>query len=189
MIDDEAQWYSGRIAFEFRNEGTFYDDEIREALRQSNFALVLHPNSIGRSTIGTTSSGRGIADLVEYELQPLSQFVVDAELSNFVYVRLHFDNDEHKGEYSVEQLTEISQQIHKWRVEGKEVYCFFLNDQAPAPQTPQKKSATTPQPWDRWCSMPKNARQLESLVYKLSSEALPDGPKKPSTMLSFFWKR
>ena len=90
----------------------------------------------------------------------------------------------------MDQLTEISQQIHKWRVEGKEVYCFFLNDQAPNLHSPQKKSATTPQPWDRWCSMPKNARQLESLVYKLSNESIPDGPKKPkSTMLSFFGKR
>ena len=190
MVDREASWFEGRIAFEFRNEGSFYNKEIRDVLRMSNFALVLHPNSLGRSTIGTTSSGRGIADLVEYELQPLSQFIVDAELSNFVYVRLHFDNDEHRGEYSVEQLTEISQQIHKWRVEGKEVYCFFLNDQAPTPQTPQKKSATIPKPWDKWCSMPKNARQLESLVYKLSNEALPVGPKKPkNTMLSFFGKR
>ena len=189
MIDDEAQ-YSGRIAFEFRNEGTFYDVEIREALRQSNFALVLHPNSLGRSTIGTTSSGRGIADLVEYPLEPLTKFAVDVVHSDFVYVRLHFDNDEHKGEYSMDQLTEISQQIYKWRVEGKEVYCFFLNDQAATQQTPQKKSATIPKPWDRWCSMPKNARQLESLVNKLSNEALPDGPKKPkSTMLSFFGKR
>ena len=88
------------------------------------------------------------------------------------------------------QLTEISQQIHKWRVEGKEVYCFFLNDQAPSPQTPQKKSATTPQPWEKYSAMPKNARQLESLVYKLSNEPFPDGPKKPkNTMLSFFGKR
>ena len=173
LLDKEVNWYKGRIAFEFRNECTFYDDEIRD-----------------RSTIGTTASGRGIADLVEYQLQPLSQFVVDAEHSDFIYVRLHFDNDEHRGEYSMNQLTEISQQIHKWRVEGKEVYCFFLNDQAPSPQTPQKKSATTPQPWEKYSAMPKNARQLESLVYKLSNEPIPYGPKKPkNTMLSFFGKR
>ena len=126
---------------------------------------------------------------VEYQLEPLSELDADVVHSDFVYVRLHFDNDEHKGEYSINQLTEISQQIHKWRVEGKEVYCFFLNDQAPTTQSPQTRPANA-QPYDKWCSMPKNARQLESLVYKLSNESIPDGPKKPkSTMLNFFGKR
>ena len=95
MLEREASWYKGNIAFEFRNEATYYDEEVRKMLNQNNFALVLHPNSVGRSTIGTSTSGRGNSNLVQYQLEQLSTIAAAGKVhSNFVYLRLHGHNDE-----------------------------------------------------------------------------------------------
>ncbi|KAL3782461.1 hypothetical protein ACHAW5_009009 [Stephanodiscus triporus] len=190
MMETEARWYRGRIAFEFRNEATYYDNEVRKFFRLNNYSLVMHPNSLGRSTVGTSLNGRGITDLVEYQPEELSSVAAAGGMhSNFVYLRLHGSNDEHRGEYSVSQLEEISKQIHSWREQCLDVFCFFLNDQDPTVAGHASKKSTS-QPWDVWCAMPKNAKQLENIVYKLSKENTPDGPKKPkSTLLNFFRKR
>jgi hypothetical protein len=38
--------------------------------------------------------------------------------------------------------------------------------------------------------MPKNAKQLEKLVFELSKEEIPDAPTKPkATLLNFFTKK
>jgi uncharacterized protein YecE (DUF72 family) len=187
MMDGEAGWYRGRIAFEFRNESTYYDEEVRDFLRLNNYTLVVHPNSLGRSTIGTSTSGRGNADdLLEYQPEDLSSLAAGGGMqSNFVYLRLHGSNDEHRGEYSLSQLEGIAKQIHSWREQYLDVYCYILNDQLPG----HKPKNTPVQPWDSWCAMPKNAKQLEYLVYGLSNEDIPDGPKKPkSTLLNYFGK-
>ena len=187
MLERDASWYKGHIAFEFRNEPTYFDEEVRQMLKQNNFSLVLHPNSVGRSTIGTSTSGRGNGNLVEYQLEQLSTVAAAGKVhSNFVYIRLHGRNDEHRGEYTMNELTEIAQQIHSWREKGIEVFCFLLNDLEP---TTSQKSQSPSQPWDKWCAMPKNAKQLEYHVYRLSNGNIPDAPKKPkSTLLNFFGK-
>mmetsp|Transcript_25998 Transcript_25998/g.55890 ORF Transcript_25998/g.55890 Transcript_25998/m.55890 type:complete len:478 (+) Transcript_25998:552-1985(+) len=190
MLEREASWYKGRLAFEFRNKATYFDQEVRECLKLNSFALVLHPNSLGRSTVGTSVSGRGNSDPLEYQPEQLSELVATGNLlSGFVYLRLHGFNDEHRGEYSVNQLREIAQQIHYWREQGLEVYCYFLNDLGPTQCSSPKKSAPQ-QHWDKWCAMPKNAKQLEALVYRQSKEDIPDAPKKlKSTLLNFFGKK
>jgi uncharacterized protein YecE (DUF72 family) len=105
-----------------------------------------------------------------------------------VYVRLHGCNDEHTGEYNAEQLNEISQQIHNWRNQGRDVYCFFLNDREPSPMLSPRKSNL--EYYEKWAAMPKNAKQLEKLVFKRSREKVPDAPTKPkSTLLNFFTKK
>jgi uncharacterized protein YecE (DUF72 family) len=191
MMEREASWYQGRVAFEFRNEGTYYDEEVRKFFRLNNFSLVMHPNSLGRSTVGTSTSGRGSADLLEYQSEDLSSVAAAGGVhSNFVYLRLHGFNDEHRGEYSLSQLEEIANQIHSWRVQCLDVFCFILNDQDPSTLAGHSPRNSSPKPWDNWCAMPKNAKQLEFLVYRLSNEDIPDGPKKPkSTLLNFFGKR
>eukprot|EP00581_Thalassiosira_minuscula_P015140 CAMPEP_0183713802 /NCGR_PEP_ID=MMETSP0737-20130205/8544_1 /TAXON_ID=385413 /ORGANISM="Thalassiosira miniscula, Strain CCMP1093" /LENGTH=571 /DNA_ID=CAMNT_0025942645 /DNA_START=536 /DNA_END=2251 /DNA_ORIENTATION=- len=198
MLEDgeEASWYKGHIALEFRNEATYHDEEVRGFLNRNNtnFTLVMHPNSLGRSTVGTSKSGRGSCSLFEYEPESLSKAASKtmACCSTLVYVRLHGCNDEHRGEYTVEQLKDIANQIHIWRMQGRDVFCFFLNDLEPATtppySSPQKKSVG--RPYERWCAMPKNAKQLESFVYGISEEIIPDAPKKPkSTLLNFFGKK
>ncbi|KAL9186087.1 hypothetical protein ACHAXT_005325 [Thalassiosira profunda] len=189
MLDEEASWYHGRIAFEFRNEATYFDKEVRAFLKQNAFALVMHPNSVGRSTVGTSTSGRSNCDLVQYQPEQLSKVAdVGDAAANFVYLRLHGHNDEHTGCYSIEELQEIAEQIHVWRKKGIEVFCFVLNDLEPTSSSSPTKTAK--RPWDRWCAMPKNCKQLEELVFGLSSEDIPDAPKKPkNTLMSFFGKK
>eukprot|EP00578_Thalassiosira_sp_NH16_P030464 CAMPEP_0181077324 /NCGR_PEP_ID=MMETSP1071-20121207/891_1 /TAXON_ID=35127 /ORGANISM="Thalassiosira sp., Strain NH16" /LENGTH=643 /DNA_ID=CAMNT_0023158563 /DNA_START=134 /DNA_END=2065 /DNA_ORIENTATION=- len=190
MLQNEASWYKGCVAFEFRNEATYRDKPVQELLKENNFALVVHPNSLGRSTIGSSTHGRGKMDLQQYQPEQLSEVAAAKNLlSNFVYLRLHGFNDEHSGEYSIDQLKEISQQIHFWREQGLEVYCFFLNDLGPTVPHPSQQKPAAPS-WNKWCAMPKNAKQLECLVYGLSNEDIPDAPKKPkSTLLNFFGKK
>ena len=202
MLKEEAAWYRGHLAFEFRNEDTYYNEEVRAFLSEHGDALVLHPDSLGRSTIGNTSLGRGeCSALKHYMPQELSNLATATGniTSSFVYLRLHGTNDEHRGEYTISQLEEIAQQIHTWRNIGLDVFAFFLNDLEPTPSATQQspsKQAPSPQrspprpksqPWDGWCAMPKNAKQLESIVYQLSNETIPDAPKKPkTTLLNFF---
>lgn len=202
MLNEEASWYHGHLAFEFRNEDTYYNKDVREFLAKHDDSLVLHPDSLGRSTIGNTSLGREeYSNLPQYAPQEMSNLVTATGniQSSFVYLRLHGSNDEHRGEYTMSQLEEVAEQIHCWRIDGRNVFAFFLNDLEPTPttlqQSPSKKKhqeSSSPlrqklQPWDGWCAMPKNAKQLEFIVYRLSNEAIPDAPKKPkTTLLNFF---
>ena len=165
---------------------------MRQFLEQNQFALVLHPNSVGRSTVGTSTSGRGDGVLHEYEPENISTVAASGCIeTNFVYLRLHGSNDEHRGEYSEAQLEEIARQIHLWRGQGKEVFCFLLNDMNPtAISSSSPAKPTSAKPWDKYCAMPKNAKQLESLVYRLAQEDTPDAPKKPKrTLHNFFAKK
>ena len=206
VLKEEASWYHGHMAFEFRNEDTYYNKEVREFLTKHGDALVLHPDSLGRSTIGNTSLGRGgDSALHHYTPQTLSNLATATGniQSSFVYLRLHGSNDEHRGEYTLSQLEEVANQIHIWRSSGLDVFAFFLNDLEPTITTlpgrsPSKKqhqessplpSPSKPKvhPWDGWCAMPKNAKQLESFVYQRSNESIPNAPKKPkTTLLNFF---
>jgi uncharacterized protein YecE (DUF72 family) len=189
-LQEEASWYTGHFAFELRNKTSFYDTNLRDFLTENKWTLVMHPDSLERSTIGTSVAGRGTSDLIEYEPQKLSELAKTGLVtsnSDIVYVRLHGTNDEHQGEYSANQLRDIASQIHSWRMQGLDVYCFFLNDLEPVPvASPQKYSSD---PWERWAAMPKNTRQLEKLVFVLTHEQIPDAPRKPkSTLLNYFGK-
>lgn len=203
MLKEKAAWYHGHLAFEFRNEDTYFNEEVRAFLAEHDDALVLHPDSLGRSTIGNTSLGRGEhSALKHYTPQELSNLATATGniTSSFVYLRLHGSNDEHRGEYTISQLEEVARQIRTWRNIGLDVFAFFLNDLEPTPtqQSPSKKQQQSSfpqcsplkqksQPCDGWCAMPKNAKQLESIVYQLSNESIPDAPKKPKTTLHNFF--
>ncbi len=195
MLKEEATWYRGHLAFEFRNEETYFNKDVREFLAKHDDALVMHPDSLGRSTTGNTSLGRGGHSTSQhYTPQELSNLATATGNinSSLVYLRLHGCNDEHRGEYTMSQLEEVAKQIHNWRTVGLDVFAFFLNDLEPTPTavqllSPSKNQNQKLQPWDGWCAMPKNAKQLESIVYRLSNELIPDAPKKPkNTLLNFF---
>ncbi|CAE8695867.1 unnamed protein product, partial [Polarella glacialis] len=93
----------------------------------------------------------------------------DETTADFVYVRLHGNNDTHTYRYSDEELQGYAGQLHAWRLRGLDVYCFVLADDAGA-------------------AMPQNAKRLQELVHGLAGEALPKGPKmaKQSSLASFF---
>lgn len=189
ILDEDASSYNGQIAIEFRNVATYFDKQIRSFLSRSGYALVMHPNSLGRSTC------KDIGTLSEYKLEDISQVASlgQSSDSSFVYMRLHGSNNEHLGEYSIDQLEEIAKQIHTWRLEGLDVFCFILNDLEPTTAAATTIKKCTPgllSSVDKWCAMPKNAKQLESCVYGLSNEEIPAAPKKPKhTMHSYFGKK
>jgi uncharacterized protein YecE (DUF72 family) len=49
--------------------------------------------------------------------------------SDFVYVRLHGPDGAYTGSYGQEALTDWAESFSNWAGEGKEVYCYFDNDE------------------------------------------------------------
>eukprot|EP00984_Skeletonema_dohrnii_P007726 scaffold2834_cov103-Skeletonema_dohrnii-CCMP3373.AAC.2 len=189
LQDDSCCWYKGRIAIELRNDISYNDRSVRDfILSNTNWTLVMHPDSIGRATVGTTVSGRGndlLGSYIPEKLTKVAETALSAEQrSGFVYVRLHGSNDEHRGDYSMEDLQNAAEQISSWRTKGLDVFCFILNDMEPL------NTKATAKPHEKWCAMPKNAKQLELAVHKISKDDAPKPPKKPkATLLNFFGKK
>jgi uncharacterized protein YecE (DUF72 family) len=52
--------------------------------------------------------------------------------SSLVYVRGHGPGGRYRDRYSAETLKDWARHIRKWRKQGREVYCFFDNDQKSA---------------------------------------------------------
>jgi uncharacterized protein YecE (DUF72 family) len=91
-----------RYVFEFRNP-TWYDDGIYQLMEKYNIGFCI------------------------YELNGhLSPEVVTA---NFVYVRLHGPGAKYQGSYDDEALTIWADKISAWKKDGKDVFCFFDNDE------------------------------------------------------------
>ncbi|CAE7949025.1 yunF [Symbiodinium sp. KB8] len=147
------------VAFEFRHASWFEDVEALGFLRSKNWALVQHPNALGRATSADT------AQYETYALEPLQA----SRTADFVYVRLHGNNDAHQYRYTDEELSRYAQQLHDWRLQGLRVFCYLLNDDAGA-------------------AMPQNAKRLHELCCRLAGEAPPRGPKlaKQRSLRSFF---
>lgn len=92
-----------RYTFEFR-EQSWLCDEVYELLKKHKIALCFY-------------------DLRGYQ----SPEVITAD---FVYLRLHGPNKEaYSGNYSNKALADYAQKINQWRKIGKDVYCYFDNDQ------------------------------------------------------------
>lgn len=99
-------------AFEFRDT-SWFDDRIYEILEKHNTAFCIYE-------IGGVKSPR----------------IVTADI---VYLRLHGPDGPYRGQYTTHVLTEWAGRISKWRNEGKEIYCYFDNDEAGyAPQDAMK---------------------------------------------------
>ncbi len=49
---------------------------------------------------------------------------------DFVYVRLHGPDGAYQGSYSEEELAGWAETMERWSAEGRDVYCFFDNDEA-----------------------------------------------------------
>jgi len=150
-----------RVALELRDVPSSQDPVVIGWLRERNWALVQHPNTLGRAT--AASEQHKVAEC--YPLEPLR----DLTTANFVYVRLHGNNDTHSYCYSESELSSYSEQLHNWRTKGLEVFAFLLNDSAEA-------------------AMPHNAKQLLEMVHRLSGEPVPRGPKlaHQRSLTSFF---
>jgi uncharacterized protein YecE (DUF72 family) len=50
--------------------------------------------------------------------------------ADFVYMRLHGPDGPYRGTYSPETLAGWAGAISTWRRQGRDVYCYFDNDEA-----------------------------------------------------------
>ncbi|NLC71352.1 MAG: DUF72 domain-containing protein [Desulfuromonadaceae bacterium] len=92
-----------RCAFEFRDE-SWLAEEVFAALSEAGAAFCI------------------------FDLDGcLSPLTVTAD---FVYLRLHGPGGAYQGSYDDEALTEWARRIDRWAAEGRDVFCFFDNDQS-----------------------------------------------------------
>ena len=91
-----------RHALEFRS-ATFDTDEARAVLRDHEVATVL-----------ADTAGRWPR--------------VEADTSDFRYVRLHGDQELYTSGYSPQALDDWASRIRGWAEAGQDVYCYFDND-------------------------------------------------------------
>lgn len=162
---------NAKIAFEVRNQESMADQELIQELTNLKWALVVHPNSIGRGTV-LCEQREGAASLAssgkEYELERIVPNDWPATAGDWVYIRLHGSNDEHTGRYSDEGLRKQAiPAMVEWLQEGKDVYAYILND-------------------DDKAGMPLAAKALEKLCYKELGSAVPRAPKQVKSIASFF---
>jgi uncharacterized protein YecE (DUF72 family) len=91
--------------FEFRDAG-WYEEPILDLLRDRDIALCLSDHHDAPSPWVVTAS--------------------------FVYVRGHGPGGRYKDHYSDATLKAWAADIRKWKRRGRDVYCFFDNDQKSA---------------------------------------------------------
>lgn len=91
-----------RYTFEFRDP-SWFNQEVYDALGRHNAALCLYAMGLAESPIQVTA--------------------------DFVYMRLHGPEEGYRGSYDDQTLKEWARRIRGWLDEGRDVYCFFDNDQ------------------------------------------------------------
>ncbi len=91
-----------RVAFEFRDP-SWFSDAVYESLREFGAGLCVYD-------LGGTAS-------------PL---IVTADLA---YVRLHGPGGPYQGLYDTGTLSNWADSMSAWNAEGRDVYCFFDNDE------------------------------------------------------------
>ncbi|HEY7791054.1 MAG TPA: DUF72 domain-containing protein [Vicinamibacterales bacterium] len=91
-----------RYAFEFRDEDWIAPD-VTDLLREHGAAYCLYDFDRRQPAVPVTAP--------------------------FVYVRLHGPDGKYQGRYSAAALQGWAARIEAWRREGRDVYCYFDNDQ------------------------------------------------------------
>ena len=91
-----------RYAFEFRDP-SWFSDKVYSALKQANAAFCIYDLD------GTLSPVKVTAD--------------------FTYIRLHGPEGAYQGCYTQSTLAQWAETLAAWGDEGKDVFCFFDNDQ------------------------------------------------------------
>lgn len=91
-----------RYAFEFRDE-TWFTPEVLDLLAEHGAALCAYDIAGRRSPIEVTA--------------------------DFVYVRLHGPGAAYEGSYDGRTLRGWQRRFDRWAADGKDVYCYFDNDQ------------------------------------------------------------
>lgn len=92
-----------QYTFEFRNS-SWWNDTVYDLLKANNAAFCI------------------------FDLAGVFSPIIST--TDFIYIRLHGPNDAYQGLYSEEALQEWAERIEGWINKGKEVFCYFDNDQA-----------------------------------------------------------
>lgn len=92
-----------RAAFEFRDP-SWFDERVYTALEEHNAAFCIY----------------------EFDRR-ISPKKITAD---FIYVRLHGPEGAYQGSYSTQELSGWAGAFSTWSSQGKEIYCYFDNDQA-----------------------------------------------------------
>ncbi len=92
-----------RYAFEFRDE-SWINDSTSELLAEHNAAFCIYD-----------FAGTQVSKIVT---------------SDLVYVRLHGPEVAYAGQYGTEMLAEWAKDFLGWKRQGKQVFCYFDNDEA-----------------------------------------------------------
>jgi len=162
-----------RVAVEIRQRHADPESEreVLDALRELRWCLVVHPNTVGRSTVvrekrdGTSAS---------HGLEAIDAGACPITAGDWVYVRLHGANDEHTGSYSDDDLRrQAVPAIVSWLRRGIDVYAYILCD-------------NDDDGCDSVASMPHNAKRLEELCYEKLGMSVPKPPKHVPSIASFF---
>jgi len=90
-----------KYTFEFRNN-TWWNDQAYDILRKYNIAFCL------------------------FELA--GQVTPRIITADYIYIRLHGPDGKYSGSYPDNTLADWASEFKKWISEGKEVYCYFDND-------------------------------------------------------------
>lgn len=94
-----------QYTFEFRHE-SWYEDAVLDLLREHDLALCLSDHAAAPAPWLATAS--------------------------FVYVRGHGPTGRYHSHYADETLAAWARNIRRWRRQGRDVWCFFDNDQKSA---------------------------------------------------------
>jgi uncharacterized protein YecE (DUF72 family) len=92
-----------RYAFEFRDP-SWFNSEVYDSLRGHGAAFCIYE-------LGGQVSPKEIT-------------------ADFVYIRLHGPGGPYQGQYPTEVLAEWARAFAAWARQGKEIYCYFDNDEA-----------------------------------------------------------
>ncbi|MBN2322617.1 MAG: DUF72 domain-containing protein [Spirochaetes bacterium] len=98
----EALPKQGRHTFEFRNHGWFNEKTLELLSRYGAAFCIYHLGGV---------------------LSPI------AATADFVYVRLHGPGSAYRGEYDSKTLQRWALNITEWMEEGRDVFCYFDNDE------------------------------------------------------------
>lgn len=91
-----------RYAFEFRDR-SWHDERVRDLLAAKGAAFCIYDLAGERSPVEVSAA--------------------------FVYLRLHGPGDAYQGSYDGRTLFGWARRIVRWSRDGKDVYCYFDNDQ------------------------------------------------------------
>jgi uncharacterized protein YecE (DUF72 family) len=93
-----------RFVFEFRDP-SWFNEQTYESLLRYGSAVCIHD--------------------LDGHVSP-----AEIETADFVYLRLHGPDGPYRGCYGLATLAQWAEQISRWLRAGRDVYCYFDNDQA-----------------------------------------------------------